>query len=134
MTARIPEMEIRTQEVTVMEFSVKWLRMCELPFSTANQVPTQTYSPRQFLRRFLYVPKALRSMTHTCFRRQPQTCARKYHSFILDELAPVMGVHLNCVDQGGHLVLDGLLTSASYIFQHDTVYAVTVGVVQMGKK
>lgn len=118
MTARIPEMEIRTQEVTVMEFSVKWLRMCELPFSTANQVPTQTYNPRQFLRRFLYVPKALRSMTHThafegwfssVNQRHVHEC---YHSFILGRVGSRHGCTYKLCRPWGPLVLDDHLTSA----------------------
>lgn len=38
MTSRVPPMGARTEEEQVMEFSVKWLRLCELPFQMAIQV------------------------------------------------------------------------------------------------
>lgn len=38
MTSRIPPMGARTEEEQVMEFSVKWLRLCELPFHMVTQV------------------------------------------------------------------------------------------------
>ncbi|CAM9474578.1 unnamed protein product, partial [Hapterophycus canaliculatus] len=38
MTSRVPQMGARTEEEQVMEFSVKWLRLCELPFNMAHQV------------------------------------------------------------------------------------------------
>ncbi|CAM9375136.1 unnamed protein product [Ectocarpus sp. 6 AP-2014] len=47
MTSRVPQMGPRTEEEQVMEFSVKWLRLCELPFSVASQVknPSQDNLP-----------------------------------------------------------------------------------------
>eukprot|EP00903_Cladosiphon_okamuranus_P016558 g15275.t1 len=38
MTSRVPPMGPHTAEEKVVEFSVKWLRLCELPFQIANQV------------------------------------------------------------------------------------------------
>ncbi|CAM9245740.1 unnamed protein product, partial [Scytosiphon promiscuus] len=38
MTSRVPQMGARTEEEQVMEFSVKWLRLCELPFHAAFQI------------------------------------------------------------------------------------------------
>eukprot|EP00752_Nemacystus_decipiens_P003062 g2839.t1 len=38
MTGRVPPMGPHTAEEKVVEFSVKWLRLCELPFQIANQV------------------------------------------------------------------------------------------------
>jgi len=38
MTSRVPQMGPRTEEEQVVEFSVNWLRLCELPFGIAIQV------------------------------------------------------------------------------------------------
>lgn len=38
MVSRVPPMGPHTVEEKVVEFSVKWLRLCELPFQIANQV------------------------------------------------------------------------------------------------